>query len=156
MTRSTNLFNLLPKLAILTVISFVLFMLYISTANAAPVTIDPDATPSIVVECDIPATLGDASNTPLPITDIAEISFEVSNTGQETWTPAGKVTNVTSSSACKQTYNIASSPDGTYWYRSTYTHVNGQISPFPEPLEVKLQRPLVLLPITNIRITPAQ
>ena len=138
--------------------NFLLIWLSLASVNvmAAPTIINPDVTPNVVYECDLPATLGDVDNTLMPATDIAKINFEVSNDNQATWAPAGEVLATGDGIACLQSYTLSSSPDGTYFYRSVYTHVNGQVAPYTVALEVKLERPLLLLPMANPRITPAQ
>jgi len=119
-------------------------------ATAAPILVDPDSTPTGIYTCDVPTTLGDTNNTPMDIGDIERIDFEVSNDDQATWTPAGNsIAGVSGPAKCWQSYDLSGSPDGTYFYRSVYTHVNGQTSPMTPIIEVKLERPLILLPMTN-------
>lgn len=122
-------------------------------ANAAPTIINPDQTPNVIYECDIPTIYG--SEQPMDQFDIFAVIFEVSNDNQETWTHGGNsIKTSTVPAKCLMTFNLSGSPDGTYFYRSKYAHTNGQESPYTPVLEVKLERPLTLLPMSNPRMTP--
>jgi len=153
--KKIDTFELIKYLSIVSVVVFLAIVLFLWSTDseaAGPVDIDPDATPNGLYLCDIPITLGDSGSTVMPLSDVGRIDFEVSNDNQVTWTAAGNRDRANGDTIlCSQTYTLSGLPDGTYFYRSFYTHINGQIAGYTETMEVKLERPLILLPMTNPR-----